>query len=48
MSILNASGVGVMIAAIINIITIAYLYFFLKIRWLIVPILVKIKLKTGI
>ena len=47
-NILKASGVGVITAATINIITMAYLYFFLKVRELITPSLAKIKLKTGI
>lgn len=47
-SILNASVVGVIAAATINMTTKAYLYLLLSNFALIIPILVKIKLNTGI
>src|SRR3989338_8068729 len=47
-NILKASTVGVIIAATVKIIAIAYLYFFLNILLLIIPNLVKIRLKIGI
>lgn len=47
-NILKASGVGVITAATINIITMAYLYFFLKERTSSMPNFVNRKLKTGI